>query len=822
MAMEKQFMISETHTRAITAIGFHPVRREIVVGFEDGVMKWWEQDTGKLMLTSFEHRGWLTDFRYWAELKLLFSCANDGLIIAWGSGGNVVDSIRVGYPIYVMFFNLRRQQVICGLNGSVQLFSLDPLRHSGNLIDRRKPYIAQHHKDIVPCIICHESRVYTAGYDGKFCIYDTTLYPGTKGLDLIHCNSRAHEAGINCMILVKDNENNTWLITGSFDRTVKIWSQDGQLRHRLETIFFNTITSLCYIPRAKVVWIASASQHATLFDPKAGENVTEFLPTFQSDGDEEFNHKLLKLRYNPDFGQIVGSTNRRHLVVWKYNSQGCVTALKCRNAVESISYTRKVPMLLFSGGSAGTVFKWERLQSSHFMYSMEALTKKECQDKLEAIQKELGIRKKKVNTQSPRNKRSCAGQTSHYAYNKGLVAPSSLYKSTNAALLRCIYVEHLDLLVLASEDSNIYLWGFDYAAVSALTRLTPEKEEKDLDDKYTFLLNPNRPVTTPRPSNVEEINKDTDSILSEKIDNQSLRDGPDNRRSSIHDPSAADSRTPGLTPITPDSMAKDSVTNRVAGFICKNVLLGHTNCVTGLALVHNEDLYSSTYLITGGWDRRILIWCLETGKLQDRFRNTALPRHNDVIDEEEEEKEELACDGVIIDLEYCRKRNEFAYASSDGMVYIREFSPNGSEMRMCNTLQGHELEITSVRWNHVYDKWITGSEDGTIRIWSEDGMACDRILSTQGAVSTLCIDKINGSIVAAVEKVIKVYDMETSNLVQTNIGHTENIRSIAHVVERSQYVSGSWDKTIRIWNAYRRPIRRRRNKEEDNLSINNN
>jgi len=34
MAMEKQFVISDTHTRAITAVGFHPVRREIVVGFE--------------------------------------------------------------------------------------------------------------------------------------------------------------------------------------------------------------------------------------------------------------------------------------------------------------------------------------------------------------------------------------------------------------------------------------------------------------------------------------------------------------------------------------------------------------------------------------------------------------------------------------------------------------------------------------------------------------------------------------------------------------------------------------------------------------------
>ena len=76
---------------------------------------------------------------------------------------------------------------------------------------------------------------------------------------------------INCYLTCKQL---CRLITGSFDRTVKIWSQDGQLRHRLETIFFNTITSLCYIPRAKVVWIASASQHATLFDPKAGENVS--------------------------------------------------------------------------------------------------------------------------------------------------------------------------------------------------------------------------------------------------------------------------------------------------------------------------------------------------------------------------------------------------------------------------------------------------------------------------------------------------------------------------------------------------------------------
>ena len=48
---------------------------------------------------------------------------------------------------------------------------------------------------------------------------------------------------------------------------------------------------------------------------------------------------------------------------------------------------------------------------------------------------------------------------------------------TNRAILRSVYVESLDLLILASEDGNIYLWGFDVAAVSALEELEPETAE---------------------------------------------------------------------------------------------------------------------------------------------------------------------------------------------------------------------------------------------------------------------------------------------------------------------------------------------------------
>ena len=63
------------------------------------------------------------------------------------------------------------------------------------------------------------------------------------------------------------------IITGAFDKTVKIWSVDGKLVHRLEG-FLNTITGVCYVPRNKTLWVASGHSNAQLYDPKSGDNVS--------------------------------------------------------------------------------------------------------------------------------------------------------------------------------------------------------------------------------------------------------------------------------------------------------------------------------------------------------------------------------------------------------------------------------------------------------------------------------------------------------------------------------------------------------------------
>lgn len=135
---------------------------------------------------------------------------------------------------------------------------------------------------------------------------------------------KAHDAGICCMRLEKDHENNQWwgslkiwlvimrltvytiqytktfstkrqsllewflsahlgpliclnfflrLMTGSFDKTVKIWSIDGKFTHKLDN-FLATISGICYVPRNKTVWVAGGTSYASLFDPKSGDNVS--------------------------------------------------------------------------------------------------------------------------------------------------------------------------------------------------------------------------------------------------------------------------------------------------------------------------------------------------------------------------------------------------------------------------------------------------------------------------------------------------------------------------------------------------------------------
>ncbi|XP_026576843.1 uncharacterized protein LOC113449933 [Pseudonaja textilis] len=269
MAMQEHLRIKERHRCSITALGYHSARRECLTGFEDGVIKWWDMGSGHMTLCSKEHAGWITHFLSWIQARLLFSASNDSSVLVWAPGGTVLDRILLGYPIFTLAISLTRHLLLCGSKGRLTVFPLDEKRESGHTVNITQSFSEWTHKDIVSCITCLDNHIYTAGYDKKLLIFDTYQTLGRKGLTKKQCISRAHNAAITHLILVRQQET-TRVLSGSFDQTVGIWSQDGKLIQRLGP-FSSNITGLCYVAPIGVIWITSGTSQPTLYEPQSGE-----------------------------------------------------------------------------------------------------------------------------------------------------------------------------------------------------------------------------------------------------------------------------------------------------------------------------------------------------------------------------------------------------------------------------------------------------------------------------------------------------------------------------------------------------------------------
>lgn len=74
-------------------------------------------------------------------------------------------------------------------------------------------------------------------------------------------------------MLPTDNFYCVRIVTGAYDKSVKIWSSDGKPVHRLD-IFISNISGLCYVPCCRVLWAAGGTPVAYVYEVKSGDNVS--------------------------------------------------------------------------------------------------------------------------------------------------------------------------------------------------------------------------------------------------------------------------------------------------------------------------------------------------------------------------------------------------------------------------------------------------------------------------------------------------------------------------------------------------------------------
>ena len=117
------------------------------------------------------------------------------------------------------------------------------------------------------------------------------------------------------------------------------------------------------------------------------------------------------------------------------------------------------------------------------------------------------------------------------------------------------------------------------------------------------------------------------------------------------------------------------------------------------------------------------------------------------------------------------------------------------------TLEGHGGWVNSVAFSPDGRQIVSGSGDGTVKVWDRESGACAQTLKGHGGwVPSVAFSPDGRQIVSGSgDGTVKVWDRESGACTQTLDGHGGWVNSVAFSPDGRQIVSGSGDGTVKVW-----------------------
>lgn len=200
------------------------------------------------------------------------------------------------------------------------------------------------------------------------------------------------------------------------------------------------------------------------------------------------------------------------------------------------------------------------------------------------------------------------------------------------------------------------------------------------------------------------------------------------------------------------------------------ILLGHEGKISGLCVLQDLLLVSTSY------DKSIRFWDLHT-----KLELTEI---------------EKAHDTSLMSVEYNAANAEIATCAVDDHL-VKVWCIYRHKLKYLLNCTG---DVLQVKWCDNMKRWITSATDQTICFWSSEGELIQTYWHSSNVLTCMYVDALNDLLLLArADRVLEVRDLQDFTLLQRCVGHTDLISSIVYLPEKQQYVTCSWDKTVRLW-----------------------
>ena len=155
--------------------------------------------------------------------------------------------------------------------------------------------------------------------------------------------------------------------------------------------------------------------------------------------------------------------------------------------------------------------------------------------------------------------------------------------------------------------------------------------------------------------------------------------------------------------------------------------------------------------------------------------------------------------GYVTSVAFDRDDSRIVSGSRDGTIKIWD-AATGTEIM---TLRGHEQHVLCVALSQDGKRIASGSNDETIKVW--DAATGDELMTLRGhkgATVDVSFSPDGQRIVSGSwDKTVKVWDTTTGTQVMTLLGHKDFVWCVTFSPDGNRILSGSMDKTIKVWDA---------------------